>query len=261
MLVKITHRAYSLPLTEDMPLAGDADFFSGVALTRGRDLITLRSSQGTEAQHGPNRSANSDLQAGGADECSDEALVSRVCSNHENALDILFCRYSRLVFSIALHILRDAGEAEEVVQECFLYVLRKAPSFEPSRGSAKIWIEQVAYSRALDRKAHLQRRGFYLRSGLDPGELATARAPGEDAEQEMGHRLDFDRLLGAFGELTEMQRTTLQLFYFEQLDLREISLRLRQPLGNVRHHFYRGLERLRRSAIVEELRDCRRGRQ
>jgi RNA polymerase sigma-70 factor (ECF subfamily) len=73
-------------------------------------------------------------------------------------------------------------------------------------------------------------------------------------EREVGARLDCDRLQFAFEELTEIQRKTLKLFYFEDLDLREISERLREPLGNVRHHFYRGLERLRKSAIVEAIR-------
>jgi RNA polymerase sigma-70 factor (ECF subfamily) len=55
-----------------------------------------------------------------------------------------------------------------------------------------------------------------------------------------------------------MQRLTLELFYFEGLDLREISEKLNQPLGNSRHHFYRGLERLRKSAFVQRLRETKR---
>jgi RNA polymerase sigma-70 factor (ECF subfamily) len=62
----------------------------------------------------------------------------------------------------------------------------------------------------------------------------------------------------AFEQLPEIQRVTLELFYFEGLELREISERLNEPLGNSRHHFYRGLERLRKSAFVQRLRETKR---
>jgi RNA polymerase sigma-70 factor (ECF subfamily) len=64
------------------------------------------------------------------------------------------------------------------------------------------------------------------------------------------NRLHLER---AFEELPEIQRRTLDLFYFQGLELREISERLNEPLGNVRHHFYRGLERLRKSAFVRKM--------
>jgi RNA polymerase sigma-70 factor (ECF subfamily) len=76
-----------------------------------------------------------------------------------------------------------------------------------------------------------------------------------DVEHEVGVRLDFSQLRCAFEDLTTIQRQTLELFYFEGLDLREISERLHEPFGNVRHHFYRGLERLRKSPAVKRLRD------
>jgi RNA polymerase sigma-70 factor (ECF subfamily) len=68
-------------------------------------------------------------------------------------------------------------------------------------------------------------------------------------------RLDFSHLLSAFEDLTQMQRRTLELFYFQGMELREISQRLGEPIGNVRHHFYRGLERLRKSPAVKRLRE------
>jgi RNA polymerase sigma-70 factor (ECF subfamily) len=77
----------------------------------------------------------------------------------------------------------------------------------------------------------------------------------DDTEHDVGVRLDFSLLQGAFEELTPVQRQTLELFYFEGLDLREIAQRLQEPFGNVRHHFYRGLERLRKSPAVKRLRD------
>jgi RNA polymerase sigma-70 factor (ECF subfamily) len=98
------------------------------------------------------------------------------------------------------------------------------------------------------------RRGFYLHTEIDSDALDSTLVGRADMEQTIGARLDVDRLQCAFEDLTEIQRQTLKLFYFEDLDLREISARLDEPLGNVRHHFYRGLERLRKSAMAERIR-------
>ena len=187
-------------------------------------------------------------------EPSDEKLVTLLCTGDSSALNSLFSRYANLVYGIAFRILQEVSEAEDTVQECFLYVFRKASLFDPSRGSAKVWIVQIAYSRALDQRTHLRRKRFYQLTDVDsPGLLEELPEQG-DMEREIEARLDFGRLRAGFDELTEIQRETLKLFYFEEIGLREISERLHEPLGNVRHHFYRGLERLRKSAIVESVR-------
>jgi RNA polymerase sigma-70 factor, ECF subfamily len=168
-------------------------------------------------------------------------------------LELLYTRYSRLVFGIAFRILNDKSEAEEVVQEAFLSLYEKAMLFDPAKGSAKGWLVQVAFSRARDRRSHLLRRGFY--SGTDIESLDDTLQEQSDVEREVGVKIDFSHLLSAFEELTEMQQKTLELFYFQGMELREISQRLNEPLGNVRHHFYRGLERLRKSPAVKRLRE------
>jgi len=169
------------------------------------------------------------------------------------ALDLLFGRYSRLVFAIALRIVNDRSEAEDVVQEVFFSLYQKAVLYDSAKGTAKGWVVQIAFSRARDRRAHLSRRGFY--SGTDVESLHDTLVGQNDVEHDVGVRLDFSQLRCAFEDLTTIQRQTLELFYFEGLELREISERLREPFGNVRHHFYRGLERLRKSPAVKRLRD------
>lgn len=183
----------------------------------------------------------------------DEELMASLRAKDEKALDLLFGRYSRLVLGIALRILHDRSEAEDIVQEVFFSLYQKAMLYDPAKGTAKGWVVQVAFSRSLDRRAHLVRRGFY--SGTDIESLDDTLVGQTDVEHEVGVRLDFSYLRSAFEELTAIQRRTLELFYFEGLELREISERLREPFGNVRHHFYRGLERLRKSPAVKRLRD------
>ena len=179
--------------------------------------------------------------------------MARLQANDSSALGVLFDRYSRLVLGIALRILHDYGEAEEIVQESFLYLYKKAMLFDSSKGTAKAWIVQVGFHRALDRKSYLGRRGFYLGTEIGPRDDTLL---GEtDTDREIGAKLNRAELEKAFAELSEMQRRTLQLFYFEGLKLREISEELKEPFGNVRHHFYRGLERLRKSTFVQRLRE------
>jgi RNA polymerase sigma-70 factor (ECF subfamily) len=241
-------------------LAIEADPIRGMVLSGEFDLFSTRRSEGRVTQCALRDSLDTVSQTVEAPEQSDEELVADLRNEDHDALDLLFSRHSRLVYSIALRILRDAGEAEEVVQECFLYVFRKAFTFEPSRGCAKVWIVQVAYSRARDRKAYLSRRGFYFGKNIDLDGLDGTLVGNADVERQIGAKVDCDRLQQAFEDLTEVQRKTLNLFYFEGLDLREISERLEETLGNVRHHFYRGLEHLRRSAITEAIRNHRNGK-
>jgi RNA polymerase sigma-70 factor (ECF subfamily) len=182
--------------------------------------------------------------------------MARLQSDQPEGLEILFERYSRLVLSIARSIVRDAGEAEDVAQEVFLYVYKKAGLFDNAKGSAKNWIAQIALHRSLDRKSHLARRGFYAGTELDS--LDDTLSGETDLDRETASKLNRTRLQKAFAELSEVQRKTLSLFYFEGLGLREISELLNEPFGNTRHHFYRGLERLRKSAFVKGLRESKR---
>jgi len=182
--------------------------------------------------------------------------MARLQANDAGALEILFDRYSRLAFSIARGVIHDSGEAEDVVQEAFFYLYKKSLLFDGSKSSVKSWILQIALHRALDRKSHLARRGFYV--GTDIGSLDDTLLGDTDLDREIGAKLNRAQLEKAFMELPEMQRLTLELFYFEGLNLREISEKLNEPLGNTRHHFYRGLERLRKSAFVQKLRGSKR---
>jgi RNA polymerase sigma-70 factor (ECF subfamily) len=182
--------------------------------------------------------------------------MRRLQAADADALEILFDRYARLVFRIARGVIRDSGEAEDVVQEAFFHLYKKSSLFDGSKGTAKNWILQIALHRALDRKAHLARRGFYF--GTDIGALGDTLLGSTDLDREIGSKLDRVQLLKAFGQLPDIQRRTLELFYFDGLDLREISEQLNEPLGNTRHHFYRGLERLRKSAFIQKLRETKR---
>jgi RNA polymerase sigma-70 factor, ECF subfamily len=161
----------------------------------------------------------------------------------------LFALHSRLVLAIGYRVLGDLNEAEDLVQEVFFYIYRKPELFDPSKGTVRSWITQVALCRALDRKLYLSRRGFYADKSLECLDVAEHT----DLEKLVEAKLNREQIERAFGDLTDMQRRTLECFYFEGLDLRDISEQLRQPLGSVRHHLYRGLRRLRKNSLLHSL--------
>jgi DNA-directed RNA polymerase specialized sigma24 family protein len=115
-------------------------------------------------------------------ELSDECLMIRVAEQGGEALALLFRRYSRLVRGVALRILRDASEADDLLQEVFLFVHRKACIFDPSKASVRSWIVQMTYQRAIDRRRYLQSRHFYTRLNLDGVENLSGGQEGSGSE-------------------------------------------------------------------------------
>ena len=107
---------------------------------------------------------------------SDEGVMERLREGDANALPILFDRFYRLVLKIALRILRDAGEAEDLMQEVFLEIFKKAAQFDPAKGSVKTWILQYAYHRSLSRRQYLALRNFYDRQQITEGEVSESNS-------------------------------------------------------------------------------------
>jgi RNA polymerase sigma-70 factor, ECF subfamily len=174
-------------------------------------------------------------------DCSDEQIMHEMQSGNNDAFAVVFRRYHRLVHSTALRILRDAGEAEDLTQSVFLEIYRKVGQFDPSRGTLKVWLLQFAYSRSISRRNYLLAREVY--SDLSAEEEAQGamffyprRAPAQETS------LLTEQILGA---LPDPQRETLRMFFFQGLTLKEIAMQRKETFSNVRHHYYRGLQRLR----------------
>jgi RNA polymerase sigma-70 factor (ECF subfamily) len=179
-------------------------------------------------------------------EVRDEDLLTRIAKGDREALGCLFPRYARVVRSIAARILRDSAEADDLVQDLFLFVQRKCSIFDSSKSSAGSWIVQMAYQRAIERRRYLVTRHFYKRE--DIGSRASSLVGNPTVENDYSAEAVFGRngLEKVLAALSEDQRETLRLHFFEGYTLTEISEKLGQPLGNVRHHYYRGLDGLRK---------------
>lgn len=180
----------------------------------------------------------------------DEQLAALFLSGQQDALAVLFDRYHRLVYSIAGRILRDPGEAEDVVQTVFLDISRAMANFDPGKGTLKVWLMQYAYHRALHRKRHLQANRFYQWVDLESsaGELRVT--------SNMEHALEREQLIQEWlGKLNSRCRHILTLAYCEGLTAEEIAHRLQRSVHAVRHDLYRSLSYLRKEAERKRTRE------
>lgn len=177
----------------------------------------------------------------------DEDLLFQIGTGSKAALSTLFQRHARRVLNVARRILRDESEAEDLLQELFLFVFQNAPLFDRKKSSASSWIIQMTYHRAIDRRRYLSARHHY---GSHNGDLEQQRATsGHISIDEIAGRTLLERLRE---ELSPEQLQTLELHLFEGYSLHEIAKNTGQTYGNVRHHYYRGLERLRSYVFREK---------
>ena len=182
-------------------------------------------------------------------EASDEILLTRVTGGDQQALGCLFQRYGRLLRSIAARILKDAAEAEDLVQDLFLFIQRKCGIFDSSKSSARSWIVQMAYHRAIERRRYLATRQFYTHAEVESRGHQVVGTPTMESDYSAEAVFGRNGLGKVLEDLSEDQRETLRLHFFEGYTLAEISEKLGQPRGNVRHHYYRGLDRLRKEML------------
>lgn len=174
---------------------------------------------------------------------SDDQLMASLQAGCHDALAVLFDRYHRLIFSIALRIVRDRGEAEDVMQNVFLEIFRAAAQFDPAKGSTRVWMLQYAYHRAISRKQYLNTRSFYSLQGKE--DLANS-LPQEDLSVGKFTPGELKHLLKeGLATLSPVQRRVIELASFEGLSMKEIGEKTGESLVNVRHHYYRGLRKLR----------------
>lgn len=187
---------------------------------------------------------------------SDEALIAQVCTGSNEALVGLFRRYARIVRGVAYRVLRDTSEADDLLQDIFVLLHRLCRTFDSSKGSARFWILQMTYRRAISRRRYLTSRHFYCHLDLDQAanQLGDASAKSGRLDDPLSKSLDrHEALQGCFAELTESQRQTLHLFFFEGYTFEEIAAQLGQTVGNARNHYYRGLEKLRKQISAGKL--------
>jgi len=193
-------------------------------------------------------SSASDHRSAESAEISDEALMASIGNGEKEALACLFHRYARLVRAVGYKILRDDSEADDLLQDVFLFIHQKSTVFDGSKSSARSWIVQMAYHRAIDRRRYLDSRHFYTQVDLEDvgNDLSGPGGRAERYENSIEEVLGRVGLGNVFGVLSEIQRQTLGLHLLDGYTFEEIAAKLDQSRGNVKHHYFRGLEKLRK---------------
>lgn len=166
----------------------------------------------------------------------DADLVARMAAGDREALSRLYARHAPILLGLALRIVRDRREAEDLLHDVFLEAWRAAKTFDPKRGRVRTWLAIRMRSRALDLKKSARVSRNAGDTGLDAlVDEAATRSP------------DHTRVRAALAALGADQRRVLELAYFEGLSCTEIADRIAVPVGTVKSRIAAGLERLRAS--------------
>jgi RNA polymerase sigma-70 factor (ECF subfamily) len=168
----------------------------------------------------------------------DLAIVTAMKSGDQSALAQLYDRYSSIVYAVALRVLGDAGAAEDVLQEVFLQLWRKPQAFDAARGNLGAWLAVITRNRAID---SLRRR----KPETDIEDVIVSVAPDLAADADRSRAAE--KVRGVLGSMPALQRTALEMAYFEGMSHSEIATKTGEPLGTIKTRIRAGLMTLRKS--------------
>jgi RNA polymerase sigma-70 factor, ECF subfamily len=189
----------------------------------------------------PRRSAAATMLAVAANEASDAELISRAADGDRGAFEVLYRRYSRPVFGLALRRLGDRGRAEDAVQETFASIWRAARSYRPERGPGAPWLYAVARNAITDRgRAHTE----------PPVEVPEGQSQEAGPPERAEVSWTAWRVHRALEELTPNERTVIELAYWSGLSQSEVAEYLGIPVGTVKTRTRAALARL--ADLLEE---------
>ena len=174
----------------------------------------------------------------------DAAWVARASQGDETALATLYDLHARAVYSLALRIVGDEADAEDVLLDVFDQAWRQAGRYDARRGTVAAWLLNLARSRAIDRLRARRARPDRSAATADDA-LASLPAHVTDPMDALAASRDAEKVRRALNELPVLQRLAIELAYFEGLTQSEIAERLEQPLGTVKTRIRNGLLKLR----------------
>ena len=173
-------------------------------------------------------------------------LAARLRDGDPNALAEIYRQYGTTTFGYLVRVLRDRGAAEDVQQQVYTELWRRAGEFDPERAGLLTWAMTITRSRAID---YLRRR---VPEPRDPDVAARTIEAGQGVEAESDALADRWRMAHYLGQLPEDERVLLRLRFYEELSHTEIAERTGVALGTVKARMVRGLRRLREMIETEE---------
>jgi RNA polymerase sigma-70 factor (ECF subfamily) len=176
---------------------------------------------------------------------SDVELIARVSDGDAKALEVLYDRYNRVVYSFALRIVGDPQIAEELLQEVFFRAWQQGKAFRETRGAFVTWLLSITHNMAIDEVRKRRRRP--QKADSEEPELVLAGVPdtSQDVEGEVWLTTLRSTIEGAMALLPAAQREAIELAYFQGLTQREIAERLGEPLGTIKTRMRLGIQKLR----------------
>ncbi|MBL9215524.1 MAG: sigma-70 family RNA polymerase sigma factor [Opitutaceae bacterium] len=173
------------------------------------------------------------------------ALMAGMARGDKGSLARLYDLLAKPLYGLALRIVNDPAEAQDVVQDVFLQLWQKASAFDTARGSVFSWAATLARNRSIDR-VRMRRRRAELLAGAAP-ELQPASAGTDDSAGSLWLREKAAAVRQALTRLAPDQQAAIELAFFGGLTQQEIAAKLNEPLGTVKARIRRGLLRLRES--------------
>ncbi len=173
----------------------------------------------------------------------DELLLARVAQGDQAALGTLYDRYATPLYSLAIKMLANEAEAQDVLHDVFLSVWNKAAGFRADRGSAFSWTVALLRNRIIDRIRARRRHGELIEANapdLEPSGSAASSSAENCVTNERAREVR-----AAMSQISDDQRQVLRLAFFEGLTQAEIAEKLEEPLGTIKARAQRGMAKLR----------------
>ena len=179
---------------------------------------------------------------------SDEALLHAIAGGAVWAMDSLYQRYSRILYSLAYRMVADHQIAEDLLQDAFLSVWRRSTSFSPQAGAARSWLISIIHHRAIDHLRRVRRRSSMQEAPLEELEFDETAAVA-DAWDEAWRSVQSSQVRAALMKIPTEQRMVIELAYFQGWTHTEIAEGTQTPLGTVKARMRLGLNHLKRALL------------
>ncbi len=173
---------------------------------------------------------------------SDDRMLDLLARAEPEGIEMLYDRYSGLAYTLALRVVNDSATAEDVVQEAFLSIWRRASTYRSDRGSLRTWVCSIVHHRALDR---LRGRAGRARHDVDLEHAPIEATSVSDTWDQVAEEIERAEIRTALTELSVEQRETIELAYFGGYSQTEISELMQVPLGTVKGRTRLALRKLR----------------
>src|SRR5690242_13784516 len=185
-----------------------------------------------------------------SNDLSDEALLNAIANGAVWAMESLYQRYSRILYSLAYRLVADHQVAEDLLQDAFLAIWRRSTSYSPQAGAARSWLISIVHHRAIDHLRRVRRRSVVQEAPLEELDFDESTAV-SDAWDEVWHSIQSSQVRAALMKIPTEQRMVIELAYFQGWTHTEIAEGTQTPLGTVKARMRLGLHHLKR-ALLEE---------